>query len=62
MCTGEEKHFHADLTNHRDVWHSHTHSVMAAHFNRLHHHPPLEHKKFTDEQLEHDVEFVEIPF
>lgn len=61
-CTGEERHFHYDITAGQDVTHVHKHTVYMTDFNRLHHHHPDNHKPFTDEFLESTLEILEIPF
>lgn len=46
-------HRHMVLDTEEYVWHSHPHSCEGPlrDFNRLHHHPPVEHDGLSDEEL-----------
>lgn len=60
-CDGTEKHSHYNLSTGETHLHSHPHTKMDGEFNRLHHHPPLDHAVCTKEQLTHDAEIVRTP-
>jgi hypothetical protein len=55
-CIGEERHDHYRLADSKTVSHVHEHTPCEGDFNRLHHHPPVEHDKHTDEFLESTME------
>ncbi len=61
-CDGTEKHSHYMLATGQTFLHSHAHQVMSKEFNNLHHHPPIEHDNFTEEELTRDAETYEVPF
>lgn len=61
-CTGDEKHEHYVFATSIMMSHSHRHSVQDKDFNRLHHHSPLEHDNFSEEELEKDATFTEVPW
>lgn len=57
-CNGEERHRHFALSLAMYITHSHPHMEFPKDFNRLHHHSPLEHDGFTNEELEKDLQFA----
>lgn len=61
-CDGEERHTHYVLDTGTIMSHIHEHSITTKEFNRLHHHPPVEHAKFTTEELIANAEFLDVPF
>jgi hypothetical protein len=61
-CDGTERHSHYVLSTSETFYHTHEHSVIDGDFNRLHHHPPIEHDNFTTDQLEKDGEYVKVPW
>lgn len=61
-CDGTEKHGHYVLSTGEMFEHKHQHTVNEKDFNRLHHHAPLEHDNFTNEELHVDVSYTKTPF
>jgi hypothetical protein len=61
-CTGEENHDHYNISSDATHYHTHKHSVVTQDFNRLHHHPPIEHEGLTQEELENELTIDEVPF
>lgn len=51
MSSHSHRHFRIDTDDY--IWHTHDHecSGPAADFNRLHHHAPVEHDRFTHDEL-----------
>lgn len=62
QCDGTEKHSHYKLDTGELFYHTHDHTINTKEFNRLHHHSPKEHEKFTYEELEKDLEIIKVPF
>lgn len=45
VCDGNERHTHFQLNTSTYVTHRHPHESRRIHFNNLHHHPPMDHRK-----------------
>lgn len=51
MCDGNELHEHFSIDTQTYVEHEHEHDVCEHEYNRLHHHPPVDHHNQTNEEL-----------
>lgn len=54
MCDGAELHEHFSLMTGTYIEHRHTHDPIGEDFNRLHHHPPVDHDICTEDELHNE--------
>lgn len=52
---GTERHRHLRLADQQYVWHEYEHTCGAEDFNKLHHHPPVEHQAFRFDEEGHMI-------
>jgi hypothetical protein len=57
---GQEQHRHFRFADGKYVWHRHAHTCRPEDFNRLHHHPPMEHDGLSMEMLRTDEEVRDV--
>ncbi|MFY3742107.1 MAG: hypothetical protein HMLIMOIP_002571 [Candidatus Nitrosomirales archaeon] len=53
-CDGNELHEHFNLATGTFIEHKHMHDRRSIDFNNLHHHDPLDHHHFTQNELENE--------
>lgn len=61
-CEGNERHEHYILATGSILTHVHEHTKHVGEHNRLHHHTPSEHFKFSIEELSATAEYTQVPF
>lgn len=54
MCMGTEPHEHFSLLTETYVEHQHDHDPCDHDYNKLHHHPPVDHHICTEDELVHN--------
>ena len=54
-CDGTERHRHFRFSSNSYITHEHLHYKRVNNFNALHHHAPVEHDNFSDEELNWNI-------
>jgi len=54
QCAGNEVHEHFSLITGTFIEHQHEHDKSDKNFNTLHHHAPVDHHIFTEDELAHN--------